>query len=173
MKYIINKTQGYLYVLSSDVSSYFVKCHQTSRQNAGRSHGFHQWYVYRAGTLRCGEAYRFPVSTSRKLIKVEHSLDRFLQQFKTLWYHIPVQSGIYLEVSHNPSSIALFLIPNSEAPKHHAVKIKIAIMPGTLLNTVTTEVPGPISKATVKKLDAFFDARAVQFVVDYEKSSGT
>ncbi|KAK9779940.1 putative 4-aminobutyrate aminotransferase [Seiridium cardinale] len=46
-------------------------------------------------------------------------------------------------------------------------------MPGVLENSVATEVPGPLSKATAKKLDAFFDARAVHFVVDYDKSEGT
>lgn len=39
-------------------------------------------------------------------------------------------------------------------------------------SSVATEVPGPISKAASKKLDAAFDSRAVHFVVDYEKSSG-
>lgn len=38
--------------------------------------------------------------------------------------------------------------------------------------SVVTEVPGPQSKAEVKKLGVFFDSRAVHFVVDYEKSSG-
>lgn len=38
---------------------------------------------------------------------------------------------------------------------------------------VTTQVPGPVSQATVKELNDVFDARAVHFVVDYEKSSGT
>lgn len=46
-------------------------------------------------------------------------------------------------------------------------------MPGVLENSVTTEVPGPVSKASAKKLDSFFDARAVHFVVDYDKSEGT
>ncbi|XDG01568.1 hypothetical protein ABKA04_001183 [Annulohypoxylon sp. FPYF3050] len=46
-------------------------------------------------------------------------------------------------------------------------------MPGVLDNTVSTEVPGPLSRASAKKLDAFFDARAVHFVVDYDKSEGT
>ncbi|KFA75669.1 hypothetical protein S40288_08578, partial [Stachybotrys chartarum IBT 40288] len=45
-------------------------------------------------------------------------------------------------------------------------------MPHVLEKSVTTEVPGPLSKATSKKLDAVFDARAVYFVVDYDKSSG-
>lgn len=37
---------------------------------------------------------------------------------------------------------------------------------------VATAVPGPISQAATSKLDAAFDARAVHFVVDYDKSSG-
>ena len=45
-------------------------------------------------------------------------------------------------------------------------------MPAVLQQSVTTEVPGPQSKAAAKKLDAFFDSRAVHFVVDYDKSSG-
>ena len=36
--------------------------------------------------------------------------------------------------------------------------------------TVTTEIPGPVSKASTNRLDAIFDARAVHFVVDYDKS---
>ncbi|KAJ0279026.1 hypothetical protein CBS470a_009471 [Colletotrichum nupharicola] len=43
-------------------------------------------------------------------------------------------------------------------------------MPSFVEHSVTTEVPGPMSKASQKKLDAVFDARAVHFVVDYEKS---
>lgn len=39
-------------------------------------------------------------------------------------------------------------------------------------HNVLTEVPGPLSKAMVKKLDAVFDARAVHFVADYEASEG-
>lgn len=35
------------------------------------------------------------------------------------------------------------------------------------------QVPGPVSKATSDKLNTIFDARAVHFVVDYEKSEGT
>lgn len=46
-------------------------------------------------------------------------------------------------------------------------------MPAILENSVVTEVPGPLSKAASKKLDQVFDARAIHFVVDYEKSSGT
>ena len=38
--------------------------------------------------------------------------------------------------------------------------------------SVVTEVPGPRSKAEAEKLGVFFDSRAVQFVVDYEKSYG-
>lgn len=45
-------------------------------------------------------------------------------------------------------------------------------MPGVLNHSVVTEVPGPLSKASSKKLNTVFDARAVNFVVDYEKSSG-
>ncbi|KAH8885260.1 4-aminobutyrate aminotransferase [Thozetella sp. PMI_491] len=37
---------------------------------------------------------------------------------------------------------------------------------------VTTEVPGPVSKAEQKRLDAIFDARTAQIMVDYEKSNG-
>lgn len=37
---------------------------------------------------------------------------------------------------------------------------------------MATAVPGPNSKAASSKLDAAFDARAVHFVVDYDKSSG-
>jgi 4-aminobutyrate aminotransferase / (S)-3-amino-2-methylpropionate transaminase len=39
-------------------------------------------------------------------------------------------------------------------------------------SSVATEVPGPLSKAASKSLDAAFDTRAVHFVVDYDKSSG-
>ena len=46
-------------------------------------------------------------------------------------------------------------------------------MTAILDNTVSTEVPGPLSQASAKKLDVFFDARAVHFVVDYDKSEGT
>lgn len=45
-------------------------------------------------------------------------------------------------------------------------------MPAVLEQSVTTSVPGPISKASAKKLDAVFDSRAVHFVVDYDKSEG-
>lgn len=45
-------------------------------------------------------------------------------------------------------------------------------MPSVIENLVHTKIPGPVSKAAVEKLDTFFDARAVQIVVDYEKSSG-
>lgn len=45
-------------------------------------------------------------------------------------------------------------------------------MPAVIESSVVTEVPGPVSKASSKKLDAFFDARAVHFVVDYDKSEG-
>jgi 4-aminobutyrate aminotransferase/(S)-3-amino-2-methylpropionate transaminase len=46
-------------------------------------------------------------------------------------------------------------------------------MPGAIIDEttwVTTEVPGPISKQKIAALDKVFDARAVHFVVDYEKS---
>lgn len=46
-------------------------------------------------------------------------------------------------------------------------------MPGVVGNTGAIQVPGPVSQASAKKLDAFFDARAVHFVVDYDKSEGT
>ena len=39
--------------------------------------------------------------------------------------------------------------------------------------TVTTQVPGPVSQATAKELHNVFDARAINFVADYKKSSGT
>ncbi|KAH8657916.1 4-aminobutyrate aminotransferase [Xylariales sp. PMI_506] len=45
-------------------------------------------------------------------------------------------------------------------------------MPAVLEHSIITEVPGPQSKALQKQLDAFVDARTVQFVVDYEQSSG-
>jgi hypothetical protein len=51
-------------------------------------------------------------------------------------------------------------------------RAKVDNMPGVLEHSVTTEVPGPLSKAAAKKLDAFFDSRAVHFVVDYDKSEG-
>lgn len=38
--------------------------------------------------------------------------------------------------------------------------------------SVATEVPGPLSKGASSKLDTIFDARAVHFVVDYDKSEG-
>lgn len=38
---------------------------------------------------------------------------------------------------------------------------------------VITQVPGPVSKATSDQLNTIFDARAVHFVVDYDKSEGT
>ncbi|SPJ82314.1 probable UGA1 - 4-aminobutyrate aminotransferase (GABA transaminase) [Fusarium torulosum] len=45
-------------------------------------------------------------------------------------------------------------------------------MPSFAETTVRTEIPGPISKANTKRLDTIFDARAVHFVVDYNKSEG-
>lgn len=41
-----------------------------------------------------------------------------------------------------------------------------------LQNKVTTDLPGPQSKASAEELGHVFDARAVQFVADYEKSEG-
>ncbi|KAM0299609.1 hypothetical protein ACHAPM_007655 [Fusarium culmorum] len=41
-------------------------------------------------------------------------------------------------------------------------------MPSFTENAVRTEIPGPVSKASSKRLDAIFDARAVHFVVDYD-----
>ncbi|KAL4726264.1 4-aminobutyrate transaminase [Fusarium chlamydosporum] len=41
-------------------------------------------------------------------------------------------------------------------------------MPSFVENPVRTEIPGPVSKASSKRLDAIFDARAVHFVVDYD-----
>lgn len=41
---------------------------------------------------------------------------------------------------------------------------------GTVL--AKRDVPGPVSKAASNKLSNVFDARAVHFVVNYEKSSG-
>lgn len=43
-------------------------------------------------------------------------------------------------------------------------------MPSFVESPVRTEIPGPVSKASSKRLDAIFDARAVHFVVDYDKS---
>lgn len=43
-------------------------------------------------------------------------------------------------------------------------------MPSFVETPVRTEIPGPVSKASTKRLDAIFDARAVHFVVDYDKS---
>jgi 4-aminobutyrate aminotransferase/(S)-3-amino-2-methylpropionate transaminase len=45
-------------------------------------------------------------------------------------------------------------------------------MPALLENLAVPVFPGPLSKASTKKLDAYFDARAIHFVVDYEKSHG-
>lgn len=39
--------------------------------------------------------------------------------------------------------------------------------------SVSTAVPGPVSQAHAEKLNSVFDARAIHFVVDYKKSSGT
>lgn len=38
--------------------------------------------------------------------------------------------------------------------------------------SVSTAVPGPATEQAKSSLDGFFDARAVQLVVDYEKSQG-
>jgi 4-aminobutyrate aminotransferase/(S)-3-amino-2-methylpropionate transaminase len=46
-------------------------------------------------------------------------------------------------------------------------------MPALLQSSVTTAVPGPLSQRACEKLDKVFDARAIHFVVDYDKSSGT
>ncbi|KAL2113218.1 hypothetical protein VUR80DRAFT_4925 [Thermomyces stellatus] len=46
-------------------------------------------------------------------------------------------------------------------------------MSAVLEPTVTTPVPGPVSQANADKLNSVFDARAVHFVVDYTRSSGT
>lgn len=35
-----------------------------------------------------------------------------------------------------------------------------------------TAVPGPLTNSTKAELDAVFDARTVQMVIDYNKSSG-
>ncbi|CAH0051474.1 unnamed protein product [Clonostachys solani] len=43
-------------------------------------------------------------------------------------------------------------------------------MPAASQHSVVTEVPGPLSKAALRKLDDFFDSRPVHFVVDYDKS---
>lgn len=40
-------------------------------------------------------------------------------------------------------------------------------------SAMISQVPGPVSKATSDQLNTIFDARAVHFVVDYEKSNGT
>ncbi|KAK7416422.1 4-aminobutyrate transaminase [Neonectria punicea] len=45
-------------------------------------------------------------------------------------------------------------------------------MPSFVETPVITEIPGPVSRASTKRLDAIFDARAVHFVVDYNRSSG-
>lgn len=47
-------------------------------------------------------------------------------------------------------------------------------MPGLVNPPISVEIqtPGPESQAAAKQLDAVWDARAVHFVVDYEKSSG-
>lgn len=45
-------------------------------------------------------------------------------------------------------------------------------MPSFVETPVTTEIPGPVSRASTKRLDAIFDARAVHFVVDYNRSNG-
>lgn len=45
-------------------------------------------------------------------------------------------------------------------------------MPAVLEQSVLTAIPGPVSKASAKKLDSVFDSRAVHFVVDYDKSEG-
>lgn len=37
---------------------------------------------------------------------------------------------------------------------------------------VRTDIPGPVAKSYVDELDAVFDVRSLNMVVDYEKSSG-
>lgn len=37
---------------------------------------------------------------------------------------------------------------------------------------VKTDIPGPVAKSYVDELDAVFDVRSLNMVVDYEKSSG-
>lgn len=37
---------------------------------------------------------------------------------------------------------------------------------------VVTQVPGPLTKRAIEKLDTVFDARAVHLVADYDKSDG-
>lgn len=45
-------------------------------------------------------------------------------------------------------------------------------MPHTIEHKVTTAIPGPKSQAISNELNSVFDARAIHFVVDYDKSSG-
>jgi 4-aminobutyrate aminotransferase/(S)-3-amino-2-methylpropionate transaminase len=45
-------------------------------------------------------------------------------------------------------------------------------MSAVLEPKVTTEIPGPRSRAEAEKLGSFFDNRAFYFVADYDKSSG-
>lgn len=55
----------------------------------------------------------------------------------------------------------------------HILNFKTSItMSAVLQPKVTTEIPGPRSKAEAEKLGSFFDNRAFYFVADYEKSSG-
>lgn len=46
-------------------------------------------------------------------------------------------------------------------------------MSAVLEPSVNTPVPGPVSQSHAEKLHSVFDARAIHFVVDYKKSSGT
>lgn len=61
----------------------------------------------------------------------------------------------------------------SAAENQHNIHTTLFTMPAILNNAVAMEIPGPLSNASTKKLDAFFDARTVHFVVDYDKSEGT
>ncbi|KAM3541460.1 hypothetical protein ARSEF1564_005621 [Beauveria bassiana] len=47
------------------------------------------------------------------------------------------------------------------------------VLPTMTAAAMISQVPGPVSKATSDKLNTIFDARAVHFVVDYDKSEGT
>lgn len=58
--------------------------------------------------------------------------------------------------------LKLFEIP----PSPHTYKMSVQE------HKVVTELPGPKSQECAKQLGTVFDARAVQFVADYENSSG-
>lgn len=57
------------------------------------------------------------------------------------------------------------------APTSCRISYQLATM-SSLEQSVVTEIPGPQSREAARKLDAFFDSRAVHFVVDYDKCSG-